>query len=401
MGIPFFLPDISQQDIDAVVEVLRSGWITTGPKVQQFESELAAYTQCHSTVCMSSATAALEIALRIYGVGPGDEVITTPYTYAASANVILHLGAKPVFVDVAKDSFNIDPDGIARAITSKTKAIIPVDIAGFPCDYPVIQDVVKSKKSLFQAGSDFQEILGRPLILADAAHSFGARITPQEMSARYADMTAFSFHAVKNLTTAEGGALCFAQDCWSGCEEELVREARLLVLHGQNKDALSKQKAGQWRYDILCPGFKCNMTDIQAALGISQLARYEANLSARKEILYLYDQRLRLFPRAILPEFTKDGVQSSYHLYALRVAGCGEQERDALITDLAGQGITLNVHFQPLPLLSAYKNLGYCMEDYPHAYAQYENEISLPLYPTLTESQVDIVVQALSGYLGS
>lgn len=398
MNIPFFLPDISQQDIDAVVEVLKSGWITTGPKVLQFEYDLAHYSGCSAVVCMSSATAALEIALRVFGVGPGDEVVTTPYTYAASANVVLHLGAKPVFVDVADDSFNIDSAGLAAAINKKTKAVIPVDIGGLPCNYPAIHEVLESRRALFKPKTPFQEILGRPLILADAAHSLGARMNSNTMSAVYADISAYSFHAVKNLTTAEGGALCLG-DFWAGSHQKLAQEARLFALHGQNKDALTKQKAGQWRYDILFPGYKCNMTDIQAALGISQLSRYPRNMEERKKICTVYTERLQKFPRAILPVFEEHGSQSSYHLYMLRIADLDEAGRDAVIEDLAGQGIALNVHFQPLPLLATYKNLGYDIKDYPKAYSQYANEISLPLYPTLTEDQIDRVVQTLSPYL--
>ena len=398
MNIPFFQPDITQQDIDAVVAVMKSGWITSGPQLQLFESQLSSYTQCPFVVCMSSATAALEIALHIFGVGPGDEVITTPYTYAASANIILHVGAKPVFVDVEEGSFNIDPAKIAKAITKRTKAIIPVDIGGLPCDYRAIREAVESKKSSFRAKTPEQKFLGRPLILADAAHSLGSKMDPLTMAASCADMAAFSFHAVKNLTTAEGGALCFSR-IWADMLTDMVKETRLLVLHGQNKDALSKQKLGQWRYDILCPGFKCNMTDMQAALGISQLSRYEQNMQARKKICDMYNQKLSKLPLAILPCFKKGGVESSYHLYMLRVRGLTEAARDRVMEDLAHQDITLNVHFQPLPLLTAYKDLGYRMKDYPIAYAQYANEMSLPLYPSLRESHIDAVVQALSRYL--
>ncbi len=398
MNIPFFQPDITQQDIDAVVAVLKSGWITSGPQLQLFESQLSSYTQCPAVVCMSSATAALEIALHIFGVGPGDEVITTPYTYAASANVILHVGAKPVFVDVQEGSFNIDPEKIAAAITKRTKAIIPVDIGGLPCDYQAIRQAVESKKSRFRPQTREQKFLGRPLILADAAHSLGARMDRLTMAASCADMAAFSFHAVKNLTTAEGGALCFSR-IWGDMLSDIVKETRLLILHGQNKDALAKQKLGQWRYDILCPGFKCNMTDIQAALGISQLSRYEENMQKRKKLCDLYHERLSKFSLSILPCLKKEAVESSYHLYMLRMRGLSEAARDRVMEDLAHQNITLNVHFQPLPLLSVYKDLGYRMRDYPNAYAQYANEISLPLYPSLREKELDAIVQALARYL--
>ncbi|MGL4524543.1 MAG: DegT/DnrJ/EryC1/StrS family aminotransferase [Spirochaetia bacterium] len=398
MTIAFFCPDITEGDVEAVVDVLRSGWITSGPQVAEFEKLLTHYSQTQWACAMFSATAALEIALKIYGVGPGDEVITTPYTYAATANVIVHLGAKPVFVDVLPGAFNIDPAEVGLAITEKTKAIIPVDIGGLPCDYHLILKFLNDRKYLFSAKNKFQEHLGRPLILSDAAHSLGARMADGKMAAQYADVTAFSFHAVKNLTTAEGGALCLSS-IWGVLGEDFLREAKLWSLHGQSKDALSKQKGGEWRYDIIHPGYKCNMTDIQAALGLSQLKRYAQNLERRREIFAQFSTQLGPLSRAIIPDWIDSQAVSSYHLFPLRIKGMSEPCRDKLIYDIYAKGISLNVHFQPLPLLTAYKKMGYHMQDYPWAYDQYQNEVSLPLYPQLTQDQIDYIIQNLKPYL--
>ncbi len=396
-NIPFSPPDIHESDIAAVVQVLRSGWITTGKKTKQFEQEIASFSQVERVACMSAATHALGIALRMFGVKSGDEVITTPYTYASSANVIVHLGAIPVFVDIDETTFNIDPEAIAKAITTKTKAIIPVDFAGLPANYPKIKEIIEQHAHLFTPEHPLQQALGRPLILADAAHSIGATIN-NKPAACYADMSVFSFHAVKNVTSAEGGALCL-KSLNNISADDLYRQAMLHSLNGQTKDALSKSMGNGWQYDILFPGQKCNMTDIQAALGSSQLSRYPNMIKQRKQTFMYYNMLLKDLPGVILPIGQQNGVESSYHIYPVRFKYMTEDQRNSCINEASKNGISLNVHFQPLPLLTAYKNLGYNMQDYPKAWQAYSAEISLPLHSQLTHMQVERISQFLYSYI--
>ena len=393
--IPFSPPRIDQRVIDEVTATLKSGWITTGPRTKLFEKEITAYTGCKSTVAVNSWTMGMQVLLHWWGIKPGDEVILPAYTYCASANVIIHAGAKPVMVDINPEDFNISLAAIKNAITPKTKAIIAVDIAGFPCDYPAINELVKSSEmvSLFQASNELQEMLGRILVIADAAHSFGAAINGVRSGA-LTDITAFSFHAVKNLTTAEGGAICFnLPDRYN--HEEIYKTFCTMILHGQNKDALAKTQKGNWRYDVEEPGFKCNMTDIQAAIGLIELERYGENLSRRKEIFKQYDLAFQNEPWAITPKYIDQNRETCYHLYLLRIANVSESQRDAIIQEIFEQDVAVNVHFQPLPLLTAYKNLGYSIENYPEAYLKYAAEISLPVYFNLTDEQVKIVIEAV------
>jgi dTDP-4-amino-4,6-dideoxygalactose transaminase len=392
--IPFSPPRVDQKTIDAVTEVLKSGWITTGPKTRELEEKINQYCGSKRTLCLNAWTNAAELVLRWYGVGPGDEVIVPAYTYAATANIVIHVGATPVMVDV-KD-YNIDVDAINKAITPRTKVIMPVDIAGLPCDYDTIMQMVNSPavKDVFNPQHENQIKLGRILVLNDAAHSFGASYKNHKVG-NQCDVVGFSFHAVKNLTTAEGGAITLNlpepfdnSEIWTA----LNRSA----LHGQTKDALSKTKAGQWRYDIVEPGYKCNMTDLQAAIGLVELARYDNDtLVRRKAICERYSAAFANSSHFKVPVFVDEMRISCYHLYMLRIVGANEDQRDAIIQFVADRGISTNVHFQPLPLLSYYKGLGYKMSDYPEAWACYENEISLPVYYDLTDAQVDIVIQCL------
>ncbi len=369
--ITFSPPQVLQEDIDAVVEVLKSGWITTGPKTKQFEEEIAKYCSVKKAVTFNSATAAMELALRFLGVKEGDEVITSAYTYTASASVICHVGATPVLVDVYKDTTDMNLEELESKITSRTKAIIPVDIAGKIVPYyDKLFEIVERKRNIFKPESDIQKKMGRIAILADGAHSFGAVRSDGKKAGSIADMTAFSFHAVKNLTTAEGGALTFDFDE----SDEYYNQFMHLSLHGQTKDALSKLKAGAWKYDIVAPYYKCNMTDINSALGLSQLNRYSEILKNRRDICHTYSDILKedLF---IKPDIT----ETSYHLYLLRLKGFSEEMRNEVIERLAQRDISANVHYQPLPMLSAYKNLGFDIKDYPNSYDYYRNEITLPL----------------------
>lgn len=391
MKIPFSPPDISQSEIDLVVEALRSGWITTGPKTKQFEKEISEYCNTDATVCLNSATAALELTLRVLGIGEGDEVITSAYTYTASASVIVHVGATPVLVDTAKDSFEMDYDKLADAINEKTKAIIPVDIAGIICDYDKIYKAVESKKSLFNPKNNIQKSIGRVALIADAAHSFGAQ-RQGKMSGEFADFTCFSFHAVKNLTTAEGGAVTFRKICGVD-ENELYKQYQLLSLHGQNKDALAKTKAGAWEYDIVAPYYKCNMTDIMAAIGLAQMKRYEKMLSRRHEIIKKYNALANEIGATFAVHSDKD-FRSCGHLYLMRLTDFTEQMRNDFITAMAEEGVFTNVHYKPLPMLTAYKNLGFDIKDFPNAHEVYKNEVSLPLHTNLTDEEVDYVVNA-------
>ncbi|KEI77852.1 DegT/DnrJ/EryC1/StrS aminotransferase family protein [Clostridium botulinum] len=379
--IPFSPPDITEREIDAVVEVLKSGWITSGPKTQQFENNLAEYCDTNKSVAVSSASAGLELVLKDFDIKEGDEVITTPYTYTATASVCLHRGIKPKFVDVAKDSFLIDIEKLADAITPKTKAIYTVDFGGVPVDYDAIKEVLKAK--------DREDII----LVSDSAHSLGAIYKGKKVGGQV-DFHVFSFHAVKNLTTAEGGAITFENNNFKG-REDLHKDFKLQSLHGQSKDALSKMKAGAWEYDIVTDGHKCNMTDMGSAIGLVQLTRYEEMLRKREAIFDTYTKVLAEKGWAIIP-FKKDETkETSYHLYPLRIKGFGEAERNEVIKMLAEKDIATNVHFKPLPMFTLYKNLGYNIEDYPNAYAQYANEISLPVYSTLSLEDAEYVAKEL------
>lgn len=395
----FSPPDISQAEIDEVVDTLKSGWITTGPKTKLFEKEITEYCNSKKTVCLNSATACMELALRLFDVGPGDEVITSAYTYTATASIITHVGATPVLVDVKPGEFNIDPEAVKRAITEKTKVIIPVDIAGMPADYDELYKAIEENKDKFNPKKGtYQEKLGRILLLADAAHSFGAEYKGQKVGS-VADFTSYSFHAVKNLTTAEGGALTWKE--LENFDDELVyKELMLLALHGQNKDALSKMKAGAWQYDIVMPGYKCNMTDINAAIGLAQLRRYDNEILAKKATINeWYKEYLKDIEGIILPEFDLEDRKSSKHIFALRLKNGGEEERNRVIQELAERGIATNVHFQPLPLLTAYKNLGFKIEDYPRAYEMFATEISMPFHNFVTEEDVKYIAHCLKEVL--
>lgn len=388
--IPFSPPDITDLEINEVIKVLKSGWITTGPKTKEFEKKVAQYCTTPKAVCLNSATSCLELTLRILGVGPGDEVITSAYTYTASASVICHVGAKPVLVDTAKDSYQMDYDLLGDAITEKTKVIIPVDIAGVPCDYNRIFSIVNEKKHLFQPSGYYQNIFGRIVVLADAAHSFGAEYKNAKMGS-VADFTSFSFHAVKNLTTAEGGAVTWKQNKDID-NEKLYRQYMLLSLHGQSKDAFSKSRPGTWEYDIVSPAYKCNMTDIMAAIGIAQLKRYDDLLQKRKRIIELYNDGLQNLNIQILSHYT-DEYSSSGHLYLVRLLGKDIKYRNEMIKKLAELGISTNVHYKPLPMMTAYKSLGFDIKDFPNAFRQFENEITLPLHTRLTDNDVKYVVR--------
>ena len=381
-NIPFSPPDITEAEINAVAEVMRSGWITSGPNLAAFEEELATYCESNKAVAVNSATAAMELILKVFDIKEGDEIITTPYTYTATSSVAIHRGIKPVYVDVKKDTFFIDEDKIAEAITDKTKAIMPVDFAGVPCDFDAIKKVLKDKNR--------EDII----IICDSAHSFGSKYKGKMVGSQ-CDFHTFSFHAVKNFTTAEGGAITFNDNNLKG-QEDLFRNFKITSLHGQSKTALEKTKPGAWEYDIITDGYKCNMTDMTAAIGRVQLTRYPEMLVKRKQIFDVYTSILKEEDFAIIP-FTKDdnGTESSYHLYPLRIKGFSEEQRNLLITKLAEKGISTNVHFKPLPMFTLYKNLGYKIEDYPNAYAQYANEISLPVYSTLDLKDVEYIAREL------
>lgn len=395
-SIPFSPPDISDEEINEVVDTLKSGWITTGPKTKLFEKQIAEYCNTSKAVALNSATAAMEMTLRLLGIGPGDEVITCAYTYSASASVITHVGAKVVLVDSGKDSFHIDYAGIADAITEKTKAIIPVDIAGVMCDYDRIFKAVESKKELFNPANDLQSALGRVVVVADAAHSIGATYKGK-MSGEVADFTSFSFHAVKNLTTAEGGAVTW-KDIDGIDNEEIYKQYMLLSIHGQSKDALAKTKLGAWEYDIVAPYYKCNMTDIMASLGLAQLRRYPGILDIRKEIIEKYDELLSGLDVASMKHYD-DNNKSCGHLYLLRLIGKDEDFRNEVIIKMAEKGVATNVHYKPLPMHTAYKDLGFKMEDYPNAFDMYKNEITLPLHTLLTDEDIEHVVESLRDIL--
>lgn len=387
--IPFSPPDMSEAEINEVAEALRSGWITTGPKTKEFERLIAMCCQTEQAVCLNSATACMELILRVLGVGPGDEVITSAYTYTATASVTCHVGAKVVMVDTAPDSFEMNYDKLADAITERTKVVLPVDLAGVVCDYDKIFAAVESKKHLFSPANDIQKAYGRVIVLADAAHAFGAK-WHGKMCGEIADFTSFSFHAVKNLTTAEGGALTWRNH--DGVDNEsLYKQFQLLSLHGQNKDALAKTRLGAWEYDIVAPYYKCNMTDVMAGIGLAQLKRYPEMLYRRRQIIERYNEGLKGRDVQVLDHFGDDH-SSSGHLYLVRLLGEDVEYRNAVIERMAERGIACNVHYKPLPMMTAYKNLGFDIVDYPNAYNQYHNEITLPLHTSLTDEDVEYVI---------
>lgn len=390
MNIKFSPPDISQAEIDEVIDTLRSGWITTGPKTKLFERQIAEFCNTPKAVCLNSATAGLELILRIFGIGKGDEVITSAYTYTASASVIEHVGAKIVLCDITDDGYEMDYSRLEKLVTDKTKAVILVDIAGKICDYDRARAILEKKKNIFHASNELQSKIGRVLLIADAAHSFGA-VKDGKKSGEHADFTSFSFHAVKNLTTAEGGAVVW-KDVEGVDNEELYRQFMLWSLHGQSKDALAKNQLGAWEYDIKMCGQKCNMTDIMAAIGLAQMKRYPALLSRRREIINKYDGSLKKYGETVL--HYGENFASSGHLYLLRVDGIDEKQRNAIIVKMAEKGVATNVHYKPLPMHTAYKNLGFDIKDYPVAYAKYSNEITLPLHTLLTDEEVDYVIDS-------
>lgn len=396
MLIPFSPPDITEAEIAEVVDTLKSGWITTGPKTKQFEKEIASFCHTESAVCLNSATACLEGVLHFLGIGAGDEVITSAYTYTASASIVCHVGAKLVLVDTAPGSCEMDYEQLAEKITEKTKAIIPVDLAGVVCDYEKIYEIVNEKKAMFRPANKVQEAMGRIAVIADASHAFGA-MRKGKMCGEIADFTAFSFHAVKNLTTAEGGAVTW-REIPNYSSEEIYRFFMIYSLHGQTKDALSKTEVGQWEYDILLPGYKCNMTDIMAAIGLAQLRRYPSMLERRKHIVAMYNKALENMPVRVLNHYDDDH-QSSGHLYLVYMLGKSVEERNRIIERMAEKNVATNVHYKPLPLLTAYKNLGFKIEDYPNAYDLYKCEITLPLHTKLTDEQAERVINTFAGVL--
>lgn len=389
-NIPFSPPDMTEAEAIEVKDAILSGWITTGPKTKEFERLIALCCQTKKAVALNSATAAMELTLRVLGVGPGDEVIVPAYTYTATASVVHHVGAKIVMVDVAPDTFEIDYDRIADAITERTKVVMPVDLGGVMCDYDRVFAAVESKRELFRPANDLQRAFGRVVVLADAAHAFGAR-WHDKMCGEVADFTSFSFHAVKNLTTAEGGAITWRPI--DGVDDEwLYKQYQLLSLHGQNKDALAKTQLGAWEYDIVAPDFKCNMTDIAAAIGLVQLRRYAEILKRRRDIVERYDEALKGYHVQTLNHYGADH-QSSGHLYLVRLLGKGLEYRNDVIRQMAERGIACNVHYKPLPMMTAYKNLGFDIKDYPNAYRQFENEVTLPLHTCLTDEDVAYVIR--------
>ena len=390
MNIPFSPPDISEEEIEEVVDALKSGWITTGPKTKRLEKELLKFTGTNIGVCLNSQTAAAEMTLRVLGIGEGDEVITTAYTYTATASVIDHVGAKIVMVDTQEDSLEMDYDKLDSLINEKTKAIIPVDLAGIPCDYDRIFEIVEAKKDLFKANNDIQKAFDRVIVIADTAHALGAEYNGKKVGS-VADFSNFSFHAVKNLTTAEGGYATW-RDREGIDNEKLYKKYQLLSLHGQSKDALNKTKLGSWEYDVIGPWHKCNMTDVLASIGLAQVRRYPDLLKRRKDIIEKYDETFRAIGVETLEHFTDD-YSSSGHLYITRVPGIGEEERNKIIEEMAKAGVACNVHYKPLPLLTAYKNLGFDINNYPNAYKHYQNAITLPLHTKLTDEEIDYVIE--------
>lgn len=392
-NIPFSPPDVTDAEIQEVILAMKSGWITTGPRTKEFERKIAEFVGVNKAACLNSATAAMELVLRIMGIGPGDEVITSAYTYTASASVIDHVGAKIVLVDTAPNSFEMDYSKLEDAITEKTKMIISVDLAGKMCDYDKIYKIVENKKALFQANNEHQEIYSRVIVMADAAHAFGAKRKGLNCG-QVADFTCFSFHAVKNVTTAEGGAVVWRNDRGLD-DEDIYKEFMLYSLHGQSKDALAKNVKGAWEYDIVYPAYKCNMTDILASFGLIQLSRYEGLMERRREIIELYDEALRPLGIQTLEHYGDD-FSSTGHLYLIRIPGITEEERNQIIINMAGAGIATNVHYKPLPMFTAYKNLGFDIIDYPNALEMYQNEITLPLHTLLSDLEVNYITDELN-----
>lgn len=390
MNISFSPPDMSDLEIQEVADTIKSGWITTGPKTKELERQIAKYVGVNRCVCLNSQTACGEMALRVLGIGAGDEVIVPAYTYSASASIVDHVGAKIVFVDVQEGCLEMDYDKMEAAITEKTKAIIPVDLGGVPCDYDKIFAIVEKKKALFQPNNEIQKAIGRVAVCADTAHAFGAS-WHGKMCGSIADFSSFSFHAVKNFTTAEGGALTWRTI--PGIDDEnIYHKLQLLSLHGQSKDALAKTKLGAWEYDIVGPWFKCNMTDIMAGIGLAQMKRYPGMLARRKEIIARYDAAFKPLGIDVLDHYN-DNHQSSGHLYITRIPGAGLEERQEIIVKMAEAGIATNVHYKPLPMMTAYKNLGFDIKDYPNAYKRFVNEITLPLHTCLTDEEVEYIIE--------
>ena len=400
MNVPFSPPDMTELEVDLVREAILSGWITTGPKTKEFERLIALCCGTEKAVCLNSATACMECILRVLGVGPGDEVITSAYTYTASCSVICHVGATPVLVDTKPGSFEMDYEKMADAITERTKVVIPVDLGGVPCDYDAIFAAVESKKHLFHANNDLQKAFGRVIVMADAAHAFGAR-WHGKMVGEIADFTSFSFHAVKNLTTAEGGALTWKPlperegDPCGIDNEQLYKQFQLLSLHGQNKDALAKTQLGAWEYDIVAPYYKCNMTDIMAAIGLVQMKRYPEMLYRRRQMITRYDEKLKDLRVQTLNHYPADdpSTTSSGHLYITRLLDRTMEERNEVIVKMAERGIACNVHYKPLPMMTAYKAMGFDIKDYPNAFDMFHNEVTLPLNTKMTDEMVDYVIE--------
>ncbi len=390
MNIKFSPPDISDLEINEVAQALKSGWITTGPRTKELEKKIADYVGVNRCVCLNSQTACAEMALRVLGVKEDDEVILPAYTYTATASVVCHIGAKVVMVDCAPESFEMDYDKVLNAITPKTKAIIPVDLAGIPCNYDRLFEIVNDKKDMFCPSSPIQKALGRIAIMADTAHSFGADVNGTK-TGNIADFSSFSFHAVKNFTTAEGGALT-----WKSIpgidDNEIYKQLQLLSLHGQSKDALAKTQLGAWEYDIVGTWYKCNMTDIAAAIGLAQFERYSSILLRRKEIINRYDKAFRPLGIEVLTHYTEN-YNSSGHLYLTRIPGISYDQRNDIIVKMAERGVACNVHYKPLPMHTAYKNIGFDIADYPNAYKRFENEISLPLHTLLTDEEINYVIE--------
>lgn len=393
LKVQFSPPDMTEEEVAEVKEAILSGWITTGPKTKEFERKIAEYCNVNRAVCLNSQTACAEMSLRVLGVGEGDEVIVPAYTYTATASVVCHVGAELKMVDIQKDSLEMDYDALEDAITERTKVIIPVDLGGVPCDYDRIFEIVEKKKELFHPNNEIQRAMGRISVNTDAAHAFGAKWHGKVVGS-IADFTSFSFHAVKNLTTAEGGALT-----WKSIpginDEEIYKKLQLLSLHGQSKDALAKTQLGAWEYDVIGPWYKCNMTDIMAGVGLAQMRRYEEMLVRRRKIIEKYNSAFKPMGVEVLPHYTENH-ESSGHLYITRVPGINTEQRQEIIVKMAEVGIACNVHYKPLPMMTAYKNLGFDIKDYPNAYERFINEITLPLHTRLTDEEVEYVIRKYS-----
>lgn len=396
MKIPFSPPDITDLEIEEVADALKSGWITTGPKTKELEREIADFCGVSRAVCLGSQTACAEMTLRLLGITAGDEVITCAYTYTATASVVCHVGAKLVLVDTQESSLEMDYNQLENLITEQTKVIIPIDLGGVPCDYEKIYSIVERKRHLFHPTNKIQEAIGRVIVMADAAHALGA-VSKKQKVGSIADFTNFSFHAVKNLTTAEGGAATW-KNIDGVDDEEIYHQYQLLSLHGQSKDALAKTKLGAWEYDIIGPWFKCNMTDVVAGIGLAQMKRYKKLLERRREIIEIYDEALKPLGVEVLEHYTENH-QSSGHLYITRIPKITLEQRNEIIVKMAEAGVACNVHYKPLPMMTAYKNLGFDIKDYPNAYDRFKNEITLPLHTKLTNEEVDYVVEQFSGII--